>query len=380
MSLALATLIHEWRRYLAAVIALAFSGLLILAQVGMFTGIVKGATATIDRSRADLMIMPPKMESLINSGSSALPRRIQPLLYMHPEVAEVASFDGDGARWTNRPEPGKKTVTTFVQVNMVDTRAGAVTLPVDYSETVRLALMEPYAIAVDRTALKRLGVKLGDAAALNGRTVRVRAILDGYPDINQASVVISRDTMRMLGMGEKSDKTGPLMVRLKDPSRTEIVRDQLNADAKGAYRAWTRPELAKANEGALMQEQIIGIFLGFSVFLGFLIGVGITSQTLRGAILANIKEFASLRALGVSMGSLRLVVVELSFWVGIVGLGATALFTFGVFLLAKSGGMPMGFPIPWVVGVAILLLTISLASGLMALGILKHSQPADLLR
>jgi len=380
MSLALATLIHEWRRYLAAVIALAFSGLLILAQVGMFTGIVKGATATIDRSRADLMIMPPKMESLINSGSSALPRRIQPLLYMHPEVAEVASFDGDGARWTNRPEPGKKAVTTFVQVNMVDTRAGAVTLPVDYSETVRLALMEPYAIAIDRTALKRLGVKLGDAAALNGRTVRVRAILDGYPDINQASVVISRDTMRMLGMGEKSDKTGPLMVRLKDPSRTEIVRDQLNANAKGAYRAWTRPELAKANEGALMQEQIIGIFLGFSVFLGFLIGVGITSQTLRGAILANIKEFASLRALGVSMGSLRLVVVELSFWVGVVGLGATALFTFGVYLLAQSGGMPMGFPIPWVVGVAILLLTISLASGLMALGILKHSQPADLLR
>ena len=43
MSLALATLIYEWRRYMAAVIALAFSGLLILAQVGMFTGIVKGA-------------------------------------------------------------------------------------------------------------------------------------------------------------------------------------------------------------------------------------------------------------------------------------------------------------------------------------------------
>ena len=47
MSLALATLIYEWRRYLAAVIALAFSGLLILAEVGMFTGIVKGVTANI---------------------------------------------------------------------------------------------------------------------------------------------------------------------------------------------------------------------------------------------------------------------------------------------------------------------------------------------
>lgn len=380
MSLALATLLYEWRRYLAAVIALAFSGLLILAQVGMFTGIVKGATATIDRSRADLMIMPAKSESLINSGPSSLPRRIGPQLYLNPNVAEVASFDGGGGRWSNSPGPGQKQVTTFVQVNMVDTEEGALTLPVDYPESVRMALLEPNAVAVDRSALSRLGVKLGDSAALNGKTVRIRAILDGYPDINQASVVVSRDTLRRLGMLEKGEKTGPLMVRLKDSSRAEAVRDELNANAKGAFRAWTRPELAKANEGALMKEQIIGIFVGFSVFLGFLIGVGITSQTLRGAILANIKEFASLRALGVSMGSLRLIVLELSFWVGVVGLGATGLFTFLVSLLAKSGGLPMGFPISWVIGVGILLMVISTASGLMALGILKKSQPADLLR
>ena len=66
-----------------------------------------------------------------------------------------------------------------------------------------------------------------------------------------------------------------------------------------------------------MGEQIIGIFLGFSLFLGLLIGIGITSQTLRGAILASIKEFASLRALGVSMGSLSKIVLELSLWVGV---------------------------------------------------------------
>ena len=380
MSLALATLIFEWRRYLAAVIALAFSGLLILAQVGMFTGIVKSATATIDRSRADLMIMPAKSESLINSGPSSLPRRIGPQLYLNPSIAEVASFDGGGGRWTNQPKDGQKQITTFVQVNMVDTEQGALTLPVDYSETVRIALMEPNAIAIDRSAMSRLGVKLGDTATLNGKSVHVRALLDGYPDINQPSVVVSRDTLRRLGMMEKGEKTGPLMVRVINPAQAEAVRDQLNASAKGAYRAWTRAELAKANEGALMKEQIIGVLLGFSVFLGFLIGVGITSQTLRGAILANIKEFASLRALGVSMGSLRLIVLELSFWVGIVGLGATAVFTFLVSLLARSAGLPLGYPVGWVVGVAVLLMIISLASGLMALGILKKSQPADLLR
>jgi putative ABC transport system permease protein len=380
MSLALATLIHEWRRYLAAVIALAFSGLLILAQVGMFTGIVKGATATVDRSRADILILPPTMESLINSGPSGLPARIQPQIYMNPEVVEVASWDGNGGRWNNVPKAGEKQVTQFVSVMMVDPRPGAVTLPTDYPEDVRVALLEPYSVVVDRTALKRLGVKVGEAATLRDKTVWVRGVVDGYPDINQVTVVVSRDTFRLLGMMETEDKTGPLMVRLADPARAEAVRDQLNAVAGGAYRAWTRTELAKANEGALMQEQIIGIFVGFSVFLGFLIGVGITSQTLRGAILANIKEFASLRALGVSMGSLRLIVLELSFWVGLVGLMATGVLTFLIYLLAKNGGLPMGFPLNWVVLVSVLLMAISLASGLMALGVLKKSQPADLLR
>lgn len=380
MSLALATLLYEWRRYTAAVVALAFSGLLILAQVGMFTGIVKGATATIDRSRADIMILPAKMESLINSGGGSLPARLQPQIYLNPEVVEVAAFDGDGGRWVNQPKDGKKAVTTYINVNMVDTRPGAVNLPTDFTEEIRTALLEPYSVAIDQSQLGRLGVKLGDEASLNGKTVRVRAILTGYPDINNASVTMSRDTMRMMGMLTKSGKTGPLMVRINDPARAVIVRDQLNKDAKGAYRAWTRQELAEANEGAIMSEQIIGIFISFSVFLGFLIGVGITSQTLRGAILSSIKEFASLRALGVGMGSLRMIVMELSVWVGFAGLAATALFTFAVYLFAANNGMPMGFPMPWVVGVSILLLVISCLSGVFALGILKKSQPADLLR
>jgi putative ABC transport system permease protein len=380
MSLALATLLYEWKRYSAAMVALAFSGLLILAQVGMFTGIVIAATATIDRSPADLMILPPKNESLINSGPDSLPGRIQPLIYLNPEVIEVGSLEGNGARWVNSPAPGKKTVTTYVNTFDVDPRVGSVTLPTDFPENVRLALAEPYAVVMDKTALGRLGAKLGDSAMLNGKTVHLRALLDNYPNVDQPTVYMSRDTNRLLGLAPKGGKTGPLLVRLRDPTRAAIVGAQLNAAGKGLYKAWTREELSKANQNALMGEQIIGIFLGFSLFLGLLIGVGITSQTLRGAILASIKEFASLRALGVSMGSLAKIVLELSVWVGVAGLLATGLFTFGVYLLATTFGMPMGFPIPWVITVVILLTVISILSGVFSLGVLKKSQPADLLR
>ncbi|MFC3070797.1 ABC transporter permease [Phenylobacterium soli] len=381
MSLALSTLFYEWRRYTAAVVALAFSGLLILAQVGMFTGIVSGITATIDRSRADVIVMGPKVEAMVDSGPGAgVPGRVLPLIYLNPNVTEVQDLQGNGSMWMNNPPPGQKRKTDFVQIWTVDTRPGAVTLPTDYTEATRVALLEPLSVAIDRTSLARLGVKLNDSAVINGRTVRVRAVLDGYPSINQATVVMSRDSYRMLGMKRDPTRLGPLMVRIKDPAKAPEVRDQLNKASGGLYRAWTRSELSKANEGSLMKEQIIGVFLGFSVFLGFLIGVGITSQTLRGAVLANIKELASLRALGVSMGSLRKLVLELSIWVGVVGLAFTFLFTWLISLLAQNAGVPMGFPMTWIVSVSILLLVISVVSGALSLGVLKKSQPADLLR
>ena len=379
MSLALATLIYEWRRYLAAIIALACAGLLVLALIGLFAGIVKGATATIERSRADIMILAPKSESLVNS-SNGLPVRIKPLIYLNPDVVEVGTLEGRGAQWVNTPGPGQKQVTTFVGINVVDTRPGAVTLPTDYPESIRLALTEPGAVVVDRTALPRLGVKIGDKASLNGHTVYMRGALTGYPNINNVDVVMSRDTLRRLGMGDSGPRSGPLMVRIKDPARAEIVRDQLNAASNKAYRAWTRDELAKANEATIMKEQIIGILLGFCVFLGGAIGILITSMTLRGAILASIKEFASLRALGVSMGSLRMIVVEMSLWVGVAGVAMTAVLTTLIAMLAAAAGLPMVFRPSPVISVTVMLMVVAALSGLISLGILKKSQPADLLR
>lgn len=379
MSLALSTLIYEWRRYMAAIVALAFAGLLVLAFVGLFMGIGKAFTATIDRSPAQIMILGPKAEALFNGGAG-VPRRIMPQIYMHPEVLEVSNLDGNGALWMNRPGKGEKVKREFVQTMVVDPDIGAVTLPVDFDEQTRIALSEPYAVAMDATSLGRLGVKLGDKASLNGQTVKVKAVITGYPNMMQPMVILSRQTAKIIGLTDEGPRVGPLMVKIRDPSRAEAVRDQLNAVSDGLYRAWTREELGRANEQSLLKESFIVIILGFALIIGSLVGVVITWQTLRGAIFANIKEFASLRALGVSMGSLRRVVMELSFWVGIAGLGLCALLTWGVALLAGLGGLPMSFPTWSVITVAILLIVVAILSGMLSLGVLKQSQPADLLR
>ena len=380
MSLALSTLLYEWRRYMAAIVALAFSGLLVLAQVGMFMGIGKAFTATIDRARADVMVLAPGSTGLFNGGPSGVPRRIMPIVQSHPDVVTVADLDGSGGRWQNVVEGDAPRKMEFVQVSIIDAVPGAVTVPTDYSPELIEALRQPFGVAVDETALGRLGVKLGDKAIYNGKTVRVVAVTRGYPNMMQAGVVMSRDTLRMLGEANTGDRVGPLMVSIKPGADAERVVAQLNAQSRGQFKAWTRADLGDANQAAMFKESFIVIMLGFSLFLGILIGVAITWQTLRGAIMANIKEFASLRALGVSMGSLRGIVMELSFWVGVAGILAAGLLTWGVSLLAAGGGLTMAFPIPMVAGVCVMLLAIALASGFLSLGVLKKSQPADLLR
>jgi putative ABC transport system permease protein len=302
-----------------------------------------------------------------------------PLVYLDPSVVEVADMDDDGGLFSNL-DKGAQKKRQYVSISAVDTEPGALTLPTDFSEGVREALSEPFAVAVDRSVLGSLGVKLGDRAALDGHAVKIAAILTTYPNIMQPTVVVSRQTLRLMGKARPNNRVGPMMVRIRNPADASAVRDRLNQIGKGQFRAWTKAELSTANDAAFIKLQFIGIMLGFSVILGFGIGVGITSQTLRGAVLGNIKEFASLRALGVSMASLRAVVMELSFWVGVAGLVATAALVSGVTVLARSAGVPMSFPTPALLGVGALLLFIAVFSGALAMGVLKKSQPADLLR
>jgi putative ABC transport system permease protein len=391
MSLALATLIYEWRRYMAAVVALAFSGLLVLAFVGMFMGIGKAFTAQIDRARADIMVLGPGATALFNGGPSGLPRRLMGTVLRHPEVIQVAPLDGSGGRFqniaqdakdgpTDPSKPPKTRKMEFVNVTVIDAIPGYVTVPTDYSDALIETLRQPYAVAVDETALGRLGVKVGDKAVYNGKTITIAATTKGYPNMMQATLVMSRDTLRMLGEADTGQRVGPLMVKIADPSRAAIVAAQLNKASGGAFKAWTRQELADANQSAMFKEQFISVILIFALIIGAIIGVVITWQTLRGAIMSSIKEFASLRALGVSMGSLRGIVLELSFWIGVTGIIASGFLTWLVRWLAGLGGLPMAFPLPVVIFIAIFLLGCAMLSGFLSLGVLKNSQPADLLR
>jgi putative ABC transport system permease protein len=348
-------------------------------MTGMFMGVSKSFTATIDRSPGEVMILAPQAESLF-SNNSGQPRRIIPKIYGNASVVEVQALNFNFAFWSNFPKDGQAAKAEGVQVIMVDPVPGAVTLPMDFGDELLQALQEPYSVVIDKSSLNRLGVQLGDKAKINGLTVSVRGETNSYPSMFNAMVFMSRQTGKLLSLLNEGQRVGPLIVKIREPGLAQQVAAELNATSEGHYKAWSRRDLSESSQKSMLKEGGISVMIGFAVVVGTFIGIVITWQTLQGAILANIKEFASLRALGVSMGSLRLIVLELSLWVGVAGMLLAATITALVWVLGRSFGVPMDFPLFVDLPVAIALLIIAIASGALSLGVLKKSQPADLLR
>ncbi|MFT4089297.1 MAG: ABC transporter permease [Asticcacaulis sp.] len=379
MSLALSSLIHDWRRYVTAIIALAVSGLLVLCMVGMFVGMGKSNTATVDRSPADIMILSPRSESLYNN-SFGQPRRLMAGIYAHPDVVEVQPYDTGWAAWSNFPSDTQPARNEGVVVSIVDPVPDSVTVPVDFSPEARAALRVPYTVLIDETARGRLGVEAGQDAKINGKRIRVGATVSGYPALFNTTIYMSRRTASLLGVYREGGRVGAIMVRIHSPERAESVAAELNIMGQGQYRAWARAELSRRSQIALLKEGGIAIMIGFSVFVSVFIGVVITWQTLQAAISASLKEFATFRAIGIPMFRLRCVVMELSLWVGLAGVAMAAGLSWLMSLLAGLLHVPMAFPPYVTVPVAVGLMLTAMASGFFSLGVLNKVQPADLLR
>jgi putative ABC transport system permease protein len=233
LSLALSTLLYEWRRYLAAVIALAVAGLLVLAMTGMFMGMSKSFTATIDRSPAVIIVLPPQADSLFGDNNGQ-PRRNIPMVYQDSEVVEVQPLSLNWAFWSNFPKDGQTAKGNGVQIVVIDPTPGAVTLPTDFGDDLIQALEQPYSVVIDRSSLGRLGVQLGDAAKLNGNRVWVRAVTDHYDSLFNASVFMSPQTAKLLNLSSDGQRVGALMVKIKNPAMSRQVVAELNPRRDGA--------------------------------------------------------------------------------------------------------------------------------------------------
>jgi putative ABC transport system permease protein len=282
--------------------------------------------------------------------------------------------------WTDwrKPDGGRATI----YVIGLDVGAASLSLPRSFDEKLRRALEPVGNVVIDASDVGKLGVRVGDEAEVNGHRVRVAGLTHGMRAIGGANVFLSRATAAtVLGDLFSTDRSAYFLLQLRDPGRIETVRRELQPPGDPPTYHVLRPsELSALSQSYWARESGAGASFAFSTLLGLIVGIAITSQTLRSAILASVREYAALRALGVPLRALRAVVLEQSFWVGVTGIAVAGALTLVVRIVAALWQIPISLPFWSLLAAALLTLVVALISGLLALAPLRRTEPAELLR
>lgn len=375
ISLARSSLIYEWRRYLAAVLAVTFSGLLVLVQIALLLGLFGTVSALIDYSDAELWIGFRDTQS-VDLGRS-IPPNADLNARLHPAVGRIERLHMTYAEW--RRADG---IAVTAVVHSIDPRREGLAFAKILTPEDREKLDEPDAVLIDEADRRKLGAVEGGLVEINGRRARVAGIVNGIRAIGGVNVLTSYATGRRLdpSQGATFDTTYYLVKLRRNTNSGDVASEVGDQGPVKRYSVWQSDDFSIRSQLYWLLESGAGTGAGVAALLGLIVGVVITSQTLAAAILASLKEFAALRALGVARRSLRNVVLEQAFWIGAIGLVLTYAITGVVAWVAAHYQIAMSFPLWLTCGTGALVFGIAFGSGLYALRPLFRADPATLLR
>lgn len=376
VALARKTLIYEWRRFLPAVLAIGFAGLLQLLQAALVLGIFGGAAVYITGSDADIWVGYPGTQS-VDQGRSISPD-VATLLYMNRAVRQVEPFIWINGDWHGSAGTGD--VSVFV--SGINPSANGLMFARVLPPSLRARLKEPDAVIIDRADLGKLGVSVGSSASVNGHRVRVAGVASGLRALGGVNVVASLATARRLD-GDPTDAGRPtyLVAQLADPAQADQVAAALRGhNGFGPYQAWTSTAFAHRSMLFWLFDTGAGAGVLFLAAIVFLVGAMITSQALAAAVVGSIREYATLNALGVGVPALRWVVLEQAFWVGAIGLAGAAVLGAILIVFAHSEDVPVVLDGSVTLACVVVIMALAAVSGLLSMNSLRRADPATLLR
>jgi putative ABC transport system permease protein len=376
VALARKTLIYEWRRFLPAMVAIAFASLLLLLQASLVLGIFGSSSVYVSGSDADLWLGYPGTQS-VDQGRAINPDNAT-LLYEQSQVARVEPFLWFAGDWRGPVDTGG--VSVFI--SGIDVRPDGLMFSRVLEPSLRAALDEPDSVVVDRAELDKLGVSVGDSAYINGQRVRVVGAGQGLRTLGGVNILASLDTARRLNV----DVALPgwptyLVAKLHHPEDARQVAEQVSQlHGSSPHAAWSAVDFARRSTLFWLFESGAGAGVLFLAGVVLLVGAAITSQTLVAAVFGSIREYATLNALGVGVRALRWVVLEQAFWVGAAGLVVASLGGALLIWIAHLKDVPVKFDLSiWLI-CFVLVMALAILSGFIALRTLRRADPAELLR
>ena len=352
-TLAFRNLFHDRLAFIATVIGIVFSIVLVTVQMGLYLGFGRTVTTMIDHASADLWIMPRGTKCFEDPSLLDTHERYRALSING--VAEAIPVVIGFADW--RMPSG---ATTPVFVIGSDLRSGGLQ-PWNLVEGRIEELSTPKAVAVDRSYFDRLGILgIGATAEIRQQLVRVAAVTDGIRSFTTTPFVFIDVDRARAYTGVPSGKATYLIIRLNPDTDLDHVRGQLISNISNV-EVLTPAEFSERSRTFWLFSTGAGAALFAGALLGVIVGTVIVAQTLYSSTKEHLNEFATLRAIGSSRQYIYRVIVCQALLSAFIGFFIAALIGAAIVQLTAATALPIVIT-PGLIG-GLFLLTVVMCVG-----------------
>jgi putative ABC transport system permease protein len=361
---ALKMLFGDRAKYIGLIFGIAFSTMLMSNQVSIFAGqMLRTASQILDAREADIWVMDPRVEYV---------DEVEPMT--DTQLGRVRGVDG--VDWA---------VPFFKGLTVAHTRDGflqqVTLLGVDDATLIGVTprmvlgsvenLKQPDALIIDRAGFQFMwpGEKptLGKVIELNDHRAVIAGLSDASAPFTTFPVVYTKYSSAMNYIGRTRKQMSFVLVHARPAEDTHVLAQRITAET--GLKALTWQDFTFATIAYYVKRTGIPVNFGITVALGFIVGAAVVGQTFYIFVLENLRQFGSLKAMGVANRTiLRMVLLQAMVVAGIgyaIGIGLCAAF----FEITSRISINLrGFELPWQVAagtagaVFIIIVIASLAS------------------
>ena len=365
-TLASRNLFHDRVRFIATVVGIVFSIVLVAVQLGLFLGFERMITIMIDHSQADLWIAPAQTKSFESTSMLDGRERFQALA-VEGVTAAVPVMIGF-AYW-------RKSDGSAAPVFLIGVEPGGLQ-PWDLAEGSLEDLSAPGAVAVDRSYFERLGVtRIGDMAEIRDRRARVAVVTRGVRSFTTTPYVFTTIDRARDYMGAPPNKATYFIVRTAPGASVAGVRRELAARLSDA-EVLTSEEFRSRSRFFWLFGTGAGAALFASAVLGIIVGTVIVAQTLYSSTKDHLNEFATLRAIGSSRRYIYQVILWQALLSAVIGFSIAAGIGIALVRVTTDTALPIVVTPAMTLGLFALTLGMCITSAISAIRVVTRLDPA----
>jgi putative ABC transport system permease protein len=316
IKLASRNLLQDRLRFIATIVGIVFSIILVTIQMGMFLSFERMVTTMIDHAPADLWVVPTGTKCFEDPS----------LLDEHDQARALAVKGVTGAipvviGFTQWAVPSGGTTPVFI----IGSKSDAPGLhPWNYVKGTLEDLSSPHAVAIDQTYFGRLGItKIGETTEIREQKVEIAAITNGIRSFTTTPYVFTTLDRAQSYIATPPNKVSYILVNVANKADIDSVRHQLLATIS-KVEVLTPDEFRTRSRSFWLFGTGAGAALFAGALLGAIVGTVIVAQTLYSSTKDHLGEFATLRAIGSSSGYIHKVIICQALLSAVIGFSLAA--------------------------------------------------------